>query len=123
VILFYIRRGSPTQDDAGTLTSRPLGNDDSSTSSSDKSRASNHSNAQHDYGQYDDRHIERIITTGLDQRNVDTNSSLDDATLFGSKDGSEEKVRVSISTAPIKLVIRCISTFSFSYFHLAIPGY
>ena len=123
VLLFYIRRGSPTQDDAGTLTSRPLGNDDSSTSSSDKSRASNHSNAQHDYGQYDDRHIERIITTGLDQRNVDTNSSLDDATLFGSKDGSEEKVRVSISTAPIKLVIRCISTFSFSYFHLAIPGY
>ena len=56
-------------------------NDDGSTNSTDKSRASNfsyiandkttnHSNAQNDDDKNDDHHIEQNMTTGLDQDQV-----------------------------------------------------
>ena len=105
---------SPTQDNTGIFTSRAVGNNDNSTNSSDVSRASkfsavgndddnNHSKTQNDNDQDDDHHIERNMTTGLDQRKVDSSNSDDDASLYHSVDGSDEEVRVSIISAPIKL--------------------
>jgi hypothetical protein len=122
-LLFYIRR-PPTQDDTSILTGVD-GNDDSSTNSGDKSRASKFSavgndndctqaNTQNDDDQDDYRHIEQNMTTGLDQDKVDSSTSDDEASLFPSEDGSDEaggnsaaarivEVRVSIISAPIEL--------------------
>jgi hypothetical protein len=109
-LLFYIRR-PPTQDDTSILTGFD-GNDDSSTNSGDKSRASKISavgndgdstqaNTQNDDEQDDDCHIGQNMTTGLDQDKVNSSTSNDEASLFPSKDGSE--VRLSIISAPIEL--------------------
>jgi hypothetical protein len=121
--LFYIIRPH-TQDDTSFLTGVD-GNDDSSTNSGDKSRASKFSavrndddstqaNTQNYDDQDDDCHIEQKMTAGLDQDKVDSSTSNDEASLFPSEDRSDEaggnsaqarivEVCVSIISAPIEL--------------------